>query len=211
MLGRILRSFASETLHGYEHPELTDVIFRKTIAFEPTGEWPEFAGANTVLDFGGGCGLHYKQAFRSLPREAKWAVVETPAMVSRAKALETEQLKFFVDIQSAAAWLGAVDVMHSNGALQYVPDPLKTLDDLCALGAKTMLWQRLKLSDANIEKENQVSRLAENGPGKLSGTPNKNVSYTLTKIPRSQFLQRHHGYEVADAGVDHYMFVKASG
>jgi hypothetical protein len=57
----LLRMISSETIVGYEHPELVDLVFRKTVAYEPKGKWSEIDGANTVLDFGGGCGIHYKQ------------------------------------------------------------------------------------------------------------------------------------------------------
>jgi putative methyltransferase (TIGR04325 family) len=99
----------AETLDGYEHSELVDVIFRKTVAFAPRDMWPEMAGAATVLDFGGACGLHYKQAQSS---SVRWAVVETPAMAERARALASDKLRFFTSISDAAAWLGPIDVMH---------------------------------------------------------------------------------------------------
>jgi hypothetical protein len=54
----------SETLAGYHEPELVEVIFQKTKAYDPRGNWPEMADVSSVLDFGGGCGLHYKLARR---------------------------------------------------------------------------------------------------------------------------------------------------
>src|SRR5690348_6103535 len=124
MLRRLLNLLFSERLEGYEHPELIEVVFRKTQAYKPNGSWPEIAGARTVLDFGGGCGLHYKQASLS---DAQWAVVETPAMVERARELETDRLRFFTEIEDAAKWLGDIDIMHSNGAIQYTSNPLAKL------------------------------------------------------------------------------------
>jgi hypothetical protein len=44
-----------------------------------------------VLDFGGACGLHYKQA--QMP-DVRRAVVETPAMVTRAAEIATDKLRF---------------------------------------------------------------------------------------------------------------------
>jgi hypothetical protein len=52
----------SETIQGYEHPELVEVVFQKALAYTPQGEWPEMVGVTSVLDFGGGCGVHYKLA-----------------------------------------------------------------------------------------------------------------------------------------------------
>jgi putative methyltransferase (TIGR04325 family) len=130
----------SETIHGYEQPELIEVIFQKTKAYQPNTAWDE--SAKTVLDFGGGCGLHYKEA----RLDARWAVVETGAMVQRAQELATGQLQFFTSVKAAADWLGEIDLMHSNGALQYTQDPEAVLNDLVSLRAKVMLWKRVSLS-----------------------------------------------------------------
>lgn len=202
MLRRLLDLLPTETLHGYEHPELVETIFRKTLAYEPTEPWPEIEGAKTVLDFGGGCGLHYKEA--RLP-SVRWAVVETPAMVGRAKELETDQLRFFTDISKAADWLGSVDVMHSNGTLQYTTDPVSTLNQLCSIGARRMLWYRTFLADEQ-STETKVSRLADNGPGQVKAK-RKKVSYTATLIPERDFLAAHHAYKLEERGEDWFRFV----
>ena len=177
-----------ETLEGYEHPELVEVIFQKTKAYQPSGEWPEIAGATSVLDFGGACGIHYKQA--GLPN-VRWAVVDTPAMVARASELATDKLKFFLSIQEAADWLGPIDVMHSNGALQYTPAPETTLRQLCELGANRMIWGRLYFGPS----EQQVSLLSSNGPGRLS-VNEKSVSYPRIGISENVFMDAHAGYSL---------------
>jgi hypothetical protein len=118
-----LRLPPAETLDGCENPELVEVTFRKTAAYQPT-EPPVsyFVSVRTVLDFGGGCGRHYKQA--KVPA-ILWA--ETPAMAARASELSTEHLRFFSDIDKAALRVGDIDILHSAGALQYVRDPESTL------------------------------------------------------------------------------------
>src|SRR5262245_28936400 len=126
-----------DVIEGYEHDQLVETVFQKTRAYQPQGEWPLVAGASAVLDFGGGCGVHYKLAHLQSP-DIRWAVVETPAMVRRASALATDRLRFFTEVAAAKSWLGSIDVMHSNGALQYTPDPLAVLDTLCGLKAKQM-------------------------------------------------------------------------
>lgn len=191
----------SETIEGYEQPELVDVIFRKTLAYEPQGDWPEMRGATAVLDFGGGCGLHYKQA-RS--QDVRWAVVETAAMVERAKELATARLRFFTRISEAADWLGGIDVMHSNGALQYTPEPENTLRQLCSLSAKRMLWYRVLFGDGD---EVQESLLGDNGPGSLV-VAEKNVRYSRTRISEQNFLKAHSGYSIAEHGKDSFLFVR---
>src|SRR5258708_14771405 len=103
----------TETLEGYAEPELIDVIFQKTKAYDPGGDWPEIAGVSSVLDFGGGCGLHYKLARRQSP-DIRWAGVETPAMLERASALATEELRFFTDISYAPMLVRAIVGLHSS-------------------------------------------------------------------------------------------------
>lgn len=56
-----------EIIEGYENRELVETIFLKTIRYNPDGDWPLVAGLNTVLDFGGGAGQHYKLARQQSP------------------------------------------------------------------------------------------------------------------------------------------------
>src|SRR5260370_35263856 len=94
------RLFAlSDVLDGYNHPELVDIIFKKTVAYRPQDEWPEVRGLSSVLDFGGGCGLHYKQANSPTVRRA---VVETPKMAENARELATDRLRFFTSVGAPA-------------------------------------------------------------------------------------------------------------
>jgi len=193
------------TLLEYQSPELVDVVFQKTILFRPAAPpWTELNEVRTVLDFGGGCGIHYKEA---QCEKVRWAVVETPAMVARASELETSNLKFFAGIADAAAWLGDIDLIYSNGALQYTPDPATTLGELCALGAKVLLWKRVAFSD-RVETEQQISWLSQNGPGTLPGVPRKAVRHDLTPIPESTFLSFHRGYRLEFRSEDTLRFVK---
>ena len=197
-------------IDGYEHPELLDVIHRKARDYRPDREWPEMREVSSVLDFGGGCGHHYKEAALASPR-IRWAVVETPGMVARAADLATDHLRFFDNVEAARDWLGPIDVMHSNGALQYAPDPLKMLLTLCALGAERLIWNRVALSIA-LERRLQSSRLGDNGPGKAPpGLTNKTVKYAYTAIPEAEFLAAHSGYELTERGTDWFKFRKTSG
>ena len=188
-------------LHGYEQAELIDVIFRKTLAFEPHSHWPEMRGVASVLDFGGGFGVHYKQANSPTIR---WAVVETPAIVRRAKEIASERLQFFVDVAAARDWLREVDVMHSNGAIQYTRDPIQTLKELCSVSAKRMIWRRLFLSDIKRE-ETQSSFLGDNGPGALE-IVEKTVQYQRTSVSEREFLSAHNNYILEDRGRDWFRF-----
>jgi putative methyltransferase (TIGR04325 family) len=195
MFRRLLSLLPSERLEGYEHPELVEVVFRKTIAYRPQAPWPEIAGSETVLDFGGGCGIHYKQA--ALPA-ARWAVVETPAMVRKAKELETDRLRFFTSIDAARGWLGNIDVMHSNGAIQYTPNPLAIVRQLIETSPRRLLWSRLNFDRAG----SQTSRLIDNGPGKVSGIGNKMITYPIFQMSEAGFHEAHSGYTLEARGAD---------
>jgi putative methyltransferase (TIGR04325 family) len=201
----------TETIVGYEEPELIELIFQKTKAFSQRAEWKEMCGVSSVLDFGGGCGIHYKLALPQSP-DIRWAVVETPAMVQRASQCATANLRFFTSIREAANWLGPIHVMHSNSALQYAPNPQHALALLCGLQAKVMLWQRLVLSKGSVERTVQISNLRDNGPGKAPGSiKNKSVRYELTRIPESVFLGAHRDYHLEDRGKDWFRFTLRQG
>ncbi|MFT4121270.1 hypothetical protein [Bradyrhizobium sp.] len=211
MLTRLLRMLPSSTIEGYEHPELVSEIFAKTVAAEPAGEWPEVRGAETVLDFGGACGIHYKLARREAPL-IRWAVVETPAMVRQAAQLETDRLRFFETVEAAASWLGTIDLMHSNGAVQYTAKPSETVRQLAGVGATRMHWKRLFFSDQPIA-ERQRSMLIENGPrtdGRRLRFTTKAVSYDRKSLSRAEFEAAHSGYRAEASGPDWFNFVKAS-
>jgi putative methyltransferase (TIGR04325 family) len=165
-------------------------------------------GVSTVLDFGSGCGLPYKLAAQQSPA-IRWAVVETPAMVAQGSKLATDKVRFVTHITSAAEWLGPIEVMHSNGALQYVPHPMQTLSSLCRLGANMMLWHRMYLSHDGIETETQSSQLIDNGPGQAPlSTKNKVVRYTRTSIPESAFIDAHEGYRLEHSGNGSFKFIR---
>ena len=79
-------------------------------------KWPEM----NIVDFGGGAGAHYLLARAILPPSIRlnWAVVETPAMVQKAKeSLSSEELQFHADLAEAASSMGRVDLLHSSGTL----------------------------------------------------------------------------------------------
>ncbi|PIT04103.1 hypothetical protein TSA1_27510 [Bradyrhizobium nitroreducens] len=190
-----------EAIEGYESEELVDIIFRKTIAFQGEEDWPLVTGLRTVLDFGGGAGVHYKTAQRQLP-DIRWAVVETPAMVRRAKKLSTDSLRFFEQIGEAADWLGDVDLVHSNGAIQYVPDPVETIRSLCAIAPRKLVWHRVPISDGEARREVQTSYLSDNGPGQVSSPTEKLVRYKRTWIPEQAFIEAHEGYRMVERSPD---------
>jgi putative methyltransferase (TIGR04325 family) len=146
-----------------------------------------------VLDFGGACGFHYMAA-QLLRLPLQWAVVETAAMAERAKDLENDELRFFSQIGAAHHWLGdSIDLVYSSSTLQYVPDPAHTLSQLILLNAPVLAWSRMALTDGEMVREMQTSRLSHNGPGPLPERfVDGFVEYPLTRFPKSLFLEAHH-------------------
>jgi hypothetical protein len=211
-LGRIARMLPpTEILDGYENSQLIEAMFRKARDFSPTHRWDEFANRSAVLDFGGGFGQHYKCATPLSP-DVRWAVVETPAVVARASVLVSDRLRFFTSIEEAAGWLGRIDLMHSDGALHYSPDPMPVLRRLCEVGAREMLWKRTFLSGTDrTESEDQLSRLDENGPRVATErgltASRKLVRYRMTRIPEAAFLAAHSAYELIDRSESNFRFV----
>ncbi|WKA26545.1 class I SAM-dependent methyltransferase [Bradyrhizobium roseum] len=191
-----------QAIEGYENEELVDTIFRKTVAYDPKGDWALVSDIKTVLDFGGGAGLHYKLARLQNP-DIRWAVVETQAMVRRASELATDRLKFFSDIGPAADWLDDVDLMHSNGAIQYVPNPIEVVRSLCAVRPAAIVWRRVPTNDGEAEvREMQTSFLSDNGPGSLPSASDKVVRYERHRIPAQPFLSAHEGYRMTERSSD---------
>ncbi|MCK1721242.1 methyltransferase domain-containing protein [Bradyrhizobium sp. 141] len=190
-----------DAIEGYENEELVDTIYRKTVAYRGQANWPLVEGLRTVLDFGGGAGIHYKTACRQSP-DIRWAVVETPAMVRRAKELATDKVRFFEQIEPAADWLGNVDLVHSNGAIQYVPDPFGTIRSLCATAPGKLVWHRVPISEGEARREVQTSYLSDNGPGHASSLLEKLVTYERTWIPERAFIEAHEGYRMAERSHD---------
>ena len=113
----------------------------------------------------------------------------------------------------AADWLGTIDLMHSDGALHYAPDPMQALRKLCALAAKEMLWKRTFLSQTDrTEIEDQVSRLDENGPrvaNERGLTVSRNlVRYRTTRIPEADFLAMHSAYDLIERNAGGFRFIR---
>jgi putative methyltransferase (TIGR04325 family) len=207
-----------ETLHGYEADRLVDVVYAKTTALigrdvsnfpgaERTMLGVLFAATQTsavplrVLDFGGACGFHYLASQRlGIPK--RWAVVESPAMATRASSLETDDLRFFSTIDAACRWLGDVDFIHSSGTLQYIPKPFETLEQLLALSVPIILWSRMALTENAAVTSVMTSTLSANGPGPMpAGIADAEVNYSITRLPRTEFLRAHQHYRlVAEFG-----------
>lgn len=227
-----LAASLARPITDYESDALTELVYRKTLAFNRATALDFAMGSERlllavgmasaerapgescrVLDFGGACGAHHKLAtllFDDLP--FRWAVVETPSMILKARSLETEQLKFFEDIPSASAWLGSVDLVNSNSVLQYLKDPLQTVRQLLELSPKVALWERLMLADGATHADKQRTMLFNHGPGAVpAGFRNRPVLNDIIRLSRAEFLAAHGAQyrlraSTAEAGFSTWLF-----
>lgn len=118
-----------------------------------------------ILDFGGGCGVHYFTAHWSFVAPFRWAIVESTAMAQQARAMGTGQFEAFDNIHAGAAWLGQVDLVYISGTIQYVPDPMGSLDAMISLGAPYFALTRFPIWTKPPIVGVQSTTLAENGIG----------------------------------------------
>ncbi len=207
---------------GYDAVDIADLVVRKTEAFrarriddvipaealQPTLAAVAAAG-DRVLDFGGAAGFHYLTASQAhLQRAFRWAVVERPVMVEWAKHLEQDGLRFFTAIEDAVQWLGGVDLLHSNGVLQYLDAPEAMLERLLALKSRHVLWGRMLLGESRAT-EIQISPLSDHGPGPAPpGFVDRQVTHTRVRMSQSTFLAVHRGFRIVWQSADSFLFVR---
>ena len=142
-----------------------------------------------VIDFGGACGAHYFQLRPFLPSDVQldWTVVETPAMTEKAKAFEIGELRFVASLYEAKEKLQRVDLLHSSGALQYVPDPQATIQEFLECEPAYIFLNRLALSASGTIITIQESLLSANGPGALpNGLRDRLCHYPVTYFPKQR-------------------------
>lgn len=146
-----------------------------------------------VVDFGGGCGLHFFETASFFKGEIvfKWIVVETQKMVcsARDQGLEKDGLSFISNIEGVNS---APDLLFSSGALQYVDDPEIYLNKLLSINSKYMLFSRMTLcSGLNNIYTIQQSMLSDNGPGSLpEGYKNRKIFCPHTTMSYQNFLDK---------------------
>jgi len=197
---------------GYENQKVVDVVVQKTISCRDSlAVWPALVDATNayslvavllsmapgktirVLDFGGAAGAHYFLARSILPEsiELNWVVVETPAMAQRAGLiLSNQELRFSKDLKEAESMLGQVDLLHTSGTLQCVPEPYEQLRQLINIQAEYMLLNRLGVTQGDHEVITiHRSQLSWNGPGPMpAGLRDGEISYPFT-FPRELMIR----------------------
>ncbi len=187
----------------HEDRELADVTLAKTLAILSGGLkvalYPPNADATLtsvsiipgkelrVLDFGGSFGLHYFLAKQCVPKRYRWAVVETRMIAALGAQLANDELRFFTSIETAVAWLGTVDLVHSSGTLQCTPEPKAVLSSLVALRAPCLAVTRVAIA---LGRECvTIQNFLLSGTDPVAGLPD-GVKDRLLKHPRV-FMAQH--------------------
>jgi len=101
-------------------------------------------GRLSVLDFGGSLGSSYFQAkpFLAGLRELHWDVVEQAAHVACGQAeFASDELRFFASCDECLR-AQEPNVVLLSSVLQYLPNPYRTLDELCSLGIPHFIIDR---------------------------------------------------------------------
>ena len=125
----------------------------------------------TILDFGGSAGIHYFTARQIISNDisVKWCVVETESMVKEAKneGLENEELLFFSSIDEATNKISNFDIIYSNYALCYTPNPLMYLEQLLRTNFEKFFLTNTAMNSENKEVVGlQTSTFSTNGVGR---------------------------------------------
>lgn len=185
---------ALEAAGSYEEKDLIKVIVAKTkkylaqeninglINFDSISDarttrtlFAIAAGINkktiTILDFGGSAGIHYFTARQIISNDisVKWCVVETESMVKEAKneGLENEELLFFSSIDEATNKISNFDIIYSNYALCYTPNPLMYLEQLLRTNFEKFFLTNTAMNSENKEVVGlQTSTFSTNGVGR---------------------------------------------
>ena len=134
-----------------------------------------------VLDFGGGCGVHYFTCAGRFHLPLKWAIVETATMAQRGRELAQGRFEMFTDIAAATDHLGRIDLVFISSALSYVPDPLATLRALLSLRPRHFALARFPVWGGAQTVGLQTSLLSQNGIGPMPpNMPDRQVTYPVT-------------------------------
>ncbi len=119
-----------------------------------------------VLDFGGGAGHHQAVAKIVFPEiHFNWTVVETDELVQRAQGeIKDLGLDFISSLEKVKRV--KFDLVFSNSAIQYLPNPLLELKKLVNLDFEYLFLTRIPLRRSGKSlRYIQSSKLSQNGPG----------------------------------------------
>jgi putative methyltransferase (TIGR04325 family) len=202
---------------GYNDPQIADVIAYKTsIPVDLRQILPEQAinvlvsvgvaaacagnGPLHVLDFGGGCGVHYFTCAQRFRMPLRWAIVETAPMAEKGEELAQGRFELFTEVAAAADRLGRIDLVLASSAIPYVPDPLGTLKTLVARRPRHFALARFPVWGAPRTIGLQSSWLSDNGIGPMPpSVSDREVRYPLTLTNFDDVMRTFGDYELISA------------
>ena len=180
---------ASVNWRAYHDARIVDIVSRKTAVYRrelDTGN-PRLVGNRqmtqdmfvlarvhpnkplSVMELGGACGATYFEQDRLQPgRIRSWYVVETPPMAAAgSQQFADGRLAFFTDRHDAVARIAERDLLIVKGVLQYLQDPLGTLEDLLRFGFDYFYVSRTEVG-VDVDRPlilERTAALSEHGPG----------------------------------------------
>jgi putative methyltransferase (TIGR04325 family) len=150
-----------------------------------------------VLDFGGGCGVHYFTCVDRFRMPLKWAIVETATMAQRGRELAQGRFEVFTDIATAADRIGRIDLVFVSSALSYVTDPLGTLKALLSLHPRHFALARFPVWGGAQVVGLQTSLLSHNGIGPMpANMPDRQMTYPVTFANFDDVMRAFDDYEL---------------
>lgn len=195
---------------GYENLELINSIIDKTIIIKKCmyterkiyiDSFRVFAALilsnrdiSRVVELGGAAGYHFFNLKTALPsKELRWTIVETSLFCEVASRREDlHPLHFCDNLQEAfSSYSGEVDLLYCSRALQYLTDPITTLNEICKLAPKFIFLSGIAFSpDRDIHVYEQISEISSNGPQIVGVKPSvKKVRYNMKLIPQQVIEQ----------------------
>ena len=203
------RHFMGE--RGYETKEIIESVIKKNLEFRKSGINQELSFENSkiltavgivtqmprekqpikVLDFGGGGGHCYWVARRFFPEiQFEWHVVETEELCSAANLrLAREGLRFYKDLAELPDTNVVYDLIFANSSIQYTKEPFETLKKILEIGTSLLFITRTPLAYGQTDYEySQFSIASENGPGYITDTNPKVVSYECKALSKTSLI-----------------------
>lgn len=192
-------------IDNYDNRLLAEVVSRKTLIYINETDQKVLPNSNylsllsavysigevkNVVDFGGAAGIHYYLFKSFVPNLKSWLVIETTAMVEQQAQNSDKKLKYCT-LKSLTTENFNCDLLYLSGSLQYVEDPLHTLNYLLSTNPKAVLISRTPFNDLETNvKFTQTSKLSSNGPGPLpSGYKDCAVKYEVNVPSYNQVIR----------------------
>jgi putative methyltransferase (TIGR04325 family) len=145
-----------------------------------------------VIDFGGADGGHYLLVRQLLNPSVKlkWEVVETAALTQTMQEFSTDELAFSDDLDAALQKKSKIDILHTSGTIQCVPNPYEYIEKLINSGADYLVFNRQSLNTQDYDVITiQRSLLSWHGSDSLKSTDfvDREVKYPHTSISLKKF------------------------